>query len=303
MITEILKEIGSAKTKDDREFLKSLNLYLKGEKLEIFIKDFQNNREGNEAKINENYPNLIQQLSFYYLLLQDINSSIKASYDNKKNKDEIKNRLNVCTKLYNKSLQIFTDMFSLLENGSGLNALLLWRVIYENYAIVNYITNGKEEEAKLFNEYEVVQKNKLLGVKITKEEKEKFAKKYGRDFDSNEYCWAKFIRGKKSFLKIIRSIKEKKFYKYYLLSNNIGRSNAFSVNNGIVYNEKAGSKATAFSSDDVTKGLSIFISVLTEFAGIMIDNYIDDKKSKETLKKMVVHFGKQIDRKWKKITD
>jgi len=299
MILEMLKEIGSGKTKDDKEFFKELNLYLKGDKLKASIADFRTNRDNN-SKIIENYPNLIQQLSFYYLLLQDVNGFIKTSYDGKKNKDEIKNRLNVCSKLYNKSLQIFTDMFTLLENGSGLNSFLLWRTIYENYVMAVYAASGEEEEAKLFIDYEVVQKNKLLGIKITKEEKEKFAKKFGRDFDANDYCWTKNIRGKKSFLKIVRFNKEKKFYKYYLLSNCIGRSNSFSVNNGIVYNEKAGSKSTGASSDDVTKGISVFIGVLNEFAGLMIEKYIDDKKQKETLSKMIVHLGKQIDRKWKK---
>jgi len=300
MITEILKEIGSAKTKDEREFEKCLNLYLKGEKLDSAIKDLWGSKENNIVKIKEKYPKMTQQLSFYYLLLQDINGFIKASYDGKKNKEEIKNRLNACTKLYNRSLQIFIDMFGLLENGCGLNAFLLWRSIYENYVNSKYIANGSEEEAKLLIEYEAVQKNKLLGVKLTKEDKAKFAKKFGRDYDSNDLCWAKNLRGKRIFIKIVRSVKEKKFYKYYLLSNYIGRTSSFSVDSVIVYNEKAGSKTLPFSSDDAAKGLSVFISVLSEFSSVMIENYIDDKKQKETLKKMVVHCGKQIDRKWKK---
>jgi len=299
MITEMLKEIGSAKTKDDKEFLKELNLYLKGEKLNGVIKSFWSNRETNNAKINEKYPNLIQQLSLYYLLLQDVNGFVKASFESKKNKDEIKNRLNACTKLYNKSLQVFLDMFGLLESGSGLNAFLLWRTIYENFVISKYIVNGSEDEAKLFNEYEVVQKNKLLGIKLSKEEKLKFAKKFGRDYDSNDLCWAKNLRGKRLFIKIVRNIKEKKYYKYFLLSSYIGRTSSFSVNNVIVYNDKAANKSSVFSADDVTKGFTVFIGVLNEFAGLMIE-YLDDKKQKETLVKMITHLGKQIDRKWKK---
>jgi len=300
MITEILKETGSAKIKDDKELFIGLKTYLKGEKLDLINKDFWNTREGNKSAIQQKYPKLIQQLSFYYSILADVNGFIKESQANNKNKDSIKNKIIVCTKLYNKSLQALADMYGLLENGSVMNTFLLWRTIYENYVITKYIINGAEEEAKLFNEYETVQKNKLLGIKLTKEEKAKFAKKFGRDYDSNEFCWAKNLRGKRIFIKLARSVKEKKFYKYYLLSNYISRTSVFSVNNGIVYNEKAANKTTVYSPDEVTKSLNVFIAVISEYAGIMIESYIDDKKQKDTLKKIVTFYGKEIDRKWKK---
>jgi len=301
MITEILKEIGSTKNKDDKEIFNCLKTYLKGEKLDSINKDFWSYREENKTVIQQKYPNLFKQMAFFFTLLNDMNGSIKQSYDARKNKDEMKHRMNVCAKLYNKSLQTFADMLGLLENGSVMSAILLWRVIYENYAVSVYILKGTEEEAKLLNEHEIVQKNKLLGIKMSKEEKEKFAKKFGRDFESNEYCWAKNIRGKKSFLKIVRSIKEKKYYKYYLLSAYTGRTNAFSVNNGIVYNEKAvNNKVNGFSPDDAAKSVNIFIVVMSEFANLLINNFIDDKKQKELLEKLVLFYGKEIIRKWKK---
>ena len=300
MINEIIKEVGAAKAKDEKEFAKELSLYLKSEKLEAGIKDFWNGRENNQSAVKEKYGLMIQQLSLLFLLLQDINGFVKQSIDGKKDKDTIKQRLNACNKLYNKSLQTFIDMFGLLDNGSMMNSFLLWRSIYENYIIACYIVRGTEEEAKLFIEYETVQKNKLTGVKLTKEEKEKFAKKYGRDFESNDLCFAKNMKGKKTFIKFVRLAKEKRLYKYYLMAGFVGLSNAFSVDNGIVYDPRAANKQIGFYNEEVTKGINAYISLLSEFANLMIENYIDDKKQKETVKKLVVHFGREIDRKWKK---
>ena len=39
---------------------------------------------------------------------------------------------------------------------------------------------------------------------------------------------------------------------------------------------------------------------MSEFANLMIENFIDDKKQKETVKKLVTHYAREIDRKWKK---
>jgi len=298
MINEILKE--TIKIKDGKEFSKGLNAYLNGEKLETSIKDFWNNRESNNTAIKGKFTIMTQQLSFLFLILQDINGFIKQSLENKKDKDTIKQRITACNKLYNKSLQTFIDMFGLLDNGSMMNSFLLWHSIYENYIIASYIVKGTEEEAKLFNEYETVQKNKLTGVKLTKEEKEKFAKKYGRDFESNDLCFAKNMKGKKTFIKFVRLAKEKRLYKYYMMSSYAGLSNAFSVDNGITYDPKAANKKIGFYFEDVTKSINAYINLLSEFANMMIDNFIDDKKQKETVKKLVSHYGREIDRKWKK---
>ena len=152
MINEILKDIGAAKAKDEKEFAKELSLYLKSEKLETSIKDFLDGRENNQCVVKDKYGLMIQQLSFLFLLLQDINGFVKQSFDAKKDKETIKQRINACNKLYNKSLQTFIDMFGLLDNGSMMNSFLLWRSIYENYIIACYIAKSTEEEAKLFNE-------------------------------------------------------------------------------------------------------------------------------------------------------
>jgi len=300
MINEILKDIVAAKAKDEKEFTKELSLYLKSEKLETSIKDIWDGRENNQFAVKEKYGLMIRHLSFLFLLLQDISGFVKQSFDAKKDKDTIKQRINACNKLYNKSLQTFIDMFSLLDNGSMINSFLLWRSIYENYIIACYISKGTEEEAKLFNEYETVQKNKLTGVKLTKEEKEKFAKKYGRDFESNDLCFAKNMKGKKTFIKFVRLAKEKRLYKYYLMASFVGLSNAFSVDNGIVFDPKMANKKIGFYNEEVSKGINAYISLLSEFANLMIENFIDDKKQKETVKKLVVHYGREIDRKWKK---
>jgi len=298
MINEILKE--TTRIKDDKEMFKELNLYLKYEKLETCIKDFWNGRENNQNVIKEKFTVMIQQLSFLFLILQDVNGFIKQSLENNKDKDTIKQRITACNKLYNISLQIFIDMFALLDNGSMMNSFLLWRSIYENYIIACYIAKGTEEEAKLFNEYETVQKNKLTGVKLTKEEKEKFAKKYGRDFESNDLCFAKNMKGKKVFIKFVRLAKEKRLYKYYQMASYVGLSNAFSVDNGITYDPKAANKKIGFYSEEVIKSINAYINLLTEFANMMIENYIDDKKQKETVKKLISYLGREIDRKWKK---
>ena len=55
-----------------------------------------------------------------------------------------------------------------------------------------------------------------------------------------------------------------------------------------------------FYNEEVSKGINAYISLLSEFANLMIENFIDDKKQKETVKKLVVHYGREIDRKWKK---
>lgn len=300
MINEILKEIGAAKTKDEKEFTRELSLYLKGEKLESSIKDFWSGRESNQGVIKGKYNSMTQQLSFLFLLLQDLNSLIKQSFDGKKDKDNFKQRMTACNKLYNKSLQTFIDVFALLDNGSMMSSFLLWRSIYESYIIANYIAKGTEEEAKLFNEYETVQKNKLTGVKVAKADKDKFAKKYGRDFETNDLCFAKNMKGKKTFIKFVRLAKEKKLYKYYIMSGYIGLSGAFSVDSGITYDPKASGKKIGFYNEETSKSVNAYTSLLSEFANLMIDNYIEDKKQKETLKKLITHYGREIDRKWKK---
>jgi len=301
MINEIMKEIGSTKNKDDKEINKCLKVYLSGEKLEYFIKDYWDIRENNKIAVEQKYPNLIKHLTFFFLLLADINNFKDASYKEKKDKANIKHRFNVCSLLYNKSLQTLLDIFGLYEDGSASSAFLLWRSIYENYVNSKYLINSTEEEAALFNDYLVIQRNKLLGLKINKIEKETFTKKFGRDFETNDYCWAKSLRGKKSFLKIIKFIKENKFYKFYLLSAYLGNSGSFTVNKTIEYQEnRAKNIAIGFNSDEATKSLNALISVMYEFAVLMADNFIDDKKQKELFKRAASYYSKEIDKKWRK---
>lgn len=301
MINEILKEIGSIKNKDDKELFKLLKVYLSGEKLESSIKDLWSSRENNKAVIQQKYPNLIKQLSFFVLLLIDINSFKEASYKEKKDKVKIKYRYNVSSTLYNKSLQTFLDVFGLLINGSVSSTFLLWRSIYENFVISKYLVNSTEEEADLFNDYEIIQRYKLLGKKPTKEAREIYIKKFGRDFETNDFCWAKSLRGKKTFIKVVKSVKENKLYKFYLLSAYLGHSSSFTVNKGFEYHEnRADINRIGFYPDEVTKSLNAFIAVMSEFANLMIDNYVDDKKSRDNLKKLVLYYGKEIDKKWKK---
>jgi len=301
MINEILKEIGSIKNKDDKELFKQLKVYLSGEKLENSIKSLWDSRENNKIAIQHKYPNLIKQMSFFALLLMDINYFKDASYKEKKEKAKIKYRYNVSAALYNKSLQTFLDVFGLLVNGSVSSTFLLWRSIYENFVISKYLVNSTEEEANLFNDYEIIQRYKLIGKKPTKEEREVYVKKFGRDFETNDYCWAKSLRGKKTFLKVVRSIKENKLFKFYLLSAYQGHSSSFTVNKGFEYHENSSDiNRIGFYPDEVTKSLNAFIAVMSEFANLMVDNYVDDKKSRETLKKLVLYYGKEIDKKWKK---
>jgi hypothetical protein len=84
------------------------------------------------------------------------------------------------------------------------------------------------------------------------------------------------------------------------MSSYVGLSNAFSVDNGIIYEPKAANKKIGFYAEEVTKSINAYINLLSEFANMMIDNFIDDKKQKETVKKLVSHYGREIDRKWKK---
>jgi len=301
MINEILKEIGSTKNKDEKELNKSLKAYLSGEKLENSIKEFWDKRENGKTAIIRDYPGLIKHMTFFFLLLSDINDFKDASFKEKKDKAGIKHRFNVCSLLYNKSLQTILDIFGLLENGSVSSSFLLWRSIYENFVFSKYLINNTEEEAGLFNDYSAVQRKKILGQKISKDEKAAYGKKFGRDFETNDYCWAKGIRGKKTFLKIIRSIKENKLFKFYLLSAYLGNSGVFTVNKAIEYQEsRAKNIPIGLNPDETTKSLNILITVMNEFAVLIIDNFIDDKKQKETLKKMVSFYCKEIDKKWKK---
>ena len=48
------------------------------------------------------------------------------------------------------------------------------------------------------------------------------------------------------------------------------------------------------------KNINAYINLLIEFANLIIVNYIDDKKQKETVKKLMAYYGNEIDRKWKK---
>ena len=298
MFNEIINEIGSPKKMTEKEFFKCLNDYLKGGKLDNAIDKFWNYRENIKNEIQQKYPNLVKQLAFYFLLLQDINTFIKEAYETNKNKDTVKYMINVCSKLFNKSLQTFIDIFGLMECGSVMNTFVLWRTIYENYVIAKYIMENTEEEAKLFNEYDVIQSYKLLKIKITPEQKEKFIKKYGKDYN-NDYSWAVGIKGKITFLKIVRKAKEKKYYKFYQLASYIGHSSSFSVNKGIILQDKnANTNMIGFYTDELTTSLNAIISVMCEFANIMINQFVD-KKNKDLLERLSGYYGNKIINNWK----
>lgn len=299
MIKKILAEVGHKEIKSDNEFLKRLNNLLKGEKLDLIINDFWKYRENIKNTIQENYPNLIKQLTFLFLIIHDLNEWIRKSYEARKDKEKIKYRINVCGKLFNKSLQTFIDIFGLLENGSVMNTYVLWRTIYENFVVSKYLIEGTENEANLFNEYEVVQSYKLLNEKITPEQKEIFINKYSKDFN-NDYSWAVGIKGRKSFIKIIRKVKEKKYYKFYLYASYIGHSSSFSVNRGIIYQDKtANTNMVGYNTEDLTISLNTFITLMCDYAYFMIDNFIDNKNDKTVLKTVITHYGRKIDRNWK----
>jgi len=74
-----------------------------------------------------------------------------------------------------------------------------------------------------------------------------------------------------------------------------GKKDKDTIKQRIYINKKIG-----FYIEEVTESINSYISLMSEFANLMIDNYIDDKKQKKTVKKLVNHYGKEIDRKWKK---
>ena len=295
MINTIINDIGSEKVTKKDIFIENLYSYINGDKLEFIIKDFWNYRNKTKKNIEKNHIKLFKQLSFFFLLLQDINNFTEMFFDKYPNKDKIKYRINVCLKLYNKALQTFIDSFGLLENGSIGNTYLLWRSIYENYVIALYLINGPEEEAELFNDYAIIQENKLFNKKPTKEEKEKYVNKFGKNY-GNDYCWAKRIKGIKTFKNIIEYVKEKEFYPFYILSTFIGHSSSFSLNKGIFSQDRISNiQMIGFYPDQVVKTINTYISLLTVFSKLILNNFVDEE-NREIIEKLIDYFGVEIDK-------
>ena len=300
MINEIVEEIGSSKEEPSKEiFLAKINSFLEGRKLDEMIHNFWEYRNKIKVEINENYISLIKELSFFFLFLEDINNFIKISFEENKNKEEIKYRINVCSKLYNKSLQTFIDIFGLLENGSISNVYLLWRSIYENYIITKYLVDGPEEEAKLFNEHKIIQEKRLLAKEFTGEEIEKFIKLFGKDF-KNDFCWAKRINGKKTIYKIIKYINENTYYPFYILSTLIGHSSSFSVNRGIIYQDEIpNTSMIGYFPEKVAHQINLLITTLTDYAKLLLKHFVNEDY-RILIEKLLDYFGFEINKKYEK---
>jgi hypothetical protein len=299
MIDEIIEEIGDSKKKPTQEeFLAKLNSFLKGKKLDKIINDFFNYRNKTKGEIIENYPSLIKELAFFFLFLEDINNFINISFEENNRTDKIKYRINVCSKLYNKSLQTFIDIFGLLENGSVSNVYLLWRSIYENYVITKYLIDGPEEESKLFNEHKIIQEKRLLNKGFTDEEVERFTKLFGKDF-KNDFSWAKRIKGIKTINKIIKYINENTHYQFYILSTLIGHSSSFSVNRGIISQDEIPNTAMiGYFPDNVTHQVNLLLTTLTDYAKVLLEHFVN-KDYRLLIERLLDYYGVEIDKKYK----
>jgi hypothetical protein len=295
MIIEIINDIGSDNIKSQDDFINSINSYINGGKLNTIIKDFWDYRNNNKKIIENKYPKLFKQLSFFFLFLYDIKDFVEEFYQNYSNKDEIKYRINVCLKLYYKALQTFIDIFGLLENGSIVNTYILWRSIYENYVVTLYLIDGSENEAKLFNEYVIIQKNKLSNKTPSKEEIEKYIQIFGSDY-KNDYCWAQRIKGMKTFKSIVEFVKEEQFYSFYTLSTYIGHSSSFSVNRKILTQDNtANTEMIGFFPDKVTHSVNLFLSTMTAFSKLIINKFIDEEY-RNFIETLLDYFGVEIDK-------
>jgi hypothetical protein len=181
-------------------------------------------------------------------------------------------------------------MLSLLESGSLVPTLVLWRIIYENYIISRYLLDNTDDMSERFNDHWLITENRIRkgGNEAIASKIASLIEKYGPRYQDN-YGWAGSKKNEKgrfnSFAAIHNQMKSKEFFEMYSFTSDIIHSSSYSVNRSIFSDGRYGNTdmiGTFF--DDFRLPIEWTLQVMEKFVGIILEYfYFEDPYEKKSL--------------------
>jgi hypothetical protein len=275
-----------------KEVQSKLNSLLKGEELHSLTKNLRDYRKTEKGKIQKENANLFQQLlllvEVYRNILDIIGENWHLSPESEQEKTKYK--IYAVSSLFNKSTQTILDMIALLENGSLVPTLALWRIIYENFIISRYLLKKPDEVSARFNDHWYITENKLRNGKKKNiaDKAASLIRDYGPAYEDN-YGWAAGKESKKgsfrAFAKIHNKVKEKEYSEIYSFASDIIHSSSFSVNRSIFTDGKHGNtEMIGMFSDNMGLPVNWTIHLMKKFVSELLEAFhFDDLGIKEAL--------------------
>ncbi|MDA3823093.1 MAG: DUF5677 domain-containing protein [Bacteroidales bacterium] len=265
----------------DKNVQSRLNSLLKGEELHTLTKSFRDYRKVEKGKIQKENTNLFNQLvllvEVYRNILDIIGENWHLSPESEQEKTKYKIYAVSC--LFNKSTQTILDMVALLENGSLVPTLALWRIIYENYIISTYLLSKPDVISKRFNDHWYITENKLRNGKKQSiaDKAASLIQEYGPAYEDN-YGWAAGKESKKgsfrAFAKIHNKVKEKEYSEIYSFASDIIHSSSFSVNRSIFTDGKHGNtEMIGMFSDNMGLPVNWTIHLMKKFVSELLESF------------------------------
>ena len=273
-----------------------LNSLLKGEELHSLTKNFREYRKAEKGKIQKENTNLFHQLLLLVEVYNDIIDIIGENWHGSPESEKEKNKYKIyaISSLYHRSTQTILDMVSLLENGSLIPTLSLWRSIYENYIISRYLLKKPDEFSARFNDHWYITENKLRKGKTSSiaEKAASLIKEYGPAYEDN-YGWAAEKQSNKgsyqAFAKIHNQVKDKKFSEIYSFASDIIHSSSFSVNRSIFNDGKHGNtEMIGMFSDNMGLPVNWTIHLMEKYTVLLLESfYFEDHQIRTALGKIL----------------
>ena len=272
--------------------LSKLNSLVKGEELHSLTKLIRDYRKVERGKIQKKNANLFHLLLLLVEVYNDIVDIVGENWYKSPESDQenTKYKIYAVSCLYYRSTQTMLDMVTLLENGSLVPTLALWRSLYENYIISRYLLKKPEEVSKRFNDHWYITENKFR-----KGNKQSIADKaaaliqeYGPAYGDN-YGWAAETGATKgdfnNFSKIRNTVKEKDLSELYSFASNIIHSSSFSVNRPIFTDGKHGNnKMVGMFSENLELPVNWTVQIMEKYSRMLLESFhFTDQELKEAL--------------------
>lgn len=258
-----------------------LNSLLKGEELHSLTKSFRDYRKTEKGKIQKEYANLFQQILLLVEVYNDILDIVRMNQDtsSETEQENPKYKIDAISSLYFRSTQTILDMISLLESGSLVPTIVLWRMIYENYIISKYLIKKPEEVSKRFNDHWIITENKLRNEKnqTIAEKAKALINEYGPAYEDN-YGWAAKKNSKKgsyrAFATIHNVVKEKEYTEIYSFASDIIHSSSFSVNRPIFSDgEHGNTEMIGMFSDNIGLPVNWTLHLMKKYTDVLLVSF------------------------------
>jgi len=106
----------------------------------------------NATKVQLLYPGTTEVLKSFFLLLSDIDEEVAAIHQATP-MVEYEHRVDVVLKLFRKTRRTLLDAIPLFENGATISLFILWRSVFHDLVIAEFILSRDETVARNYNEY------------------------------------------------------------------------------------------------------------------------------------------------------